>query len=91
VRMAGAAGGALQTAQRIGGAIGTAVLAVIFYRELGATGHDYSSAIFDAVIVASSMMLLALLMAIAELIRRRPHRLSPTAPIARPEHHLHHI
>ena len=34
VRMAGAAGGALQTAQRIGAAIGTALLATVFYRVL---------------------------------------------------------
>jgi EmrB/QacA subfamily drug resistance transporter len=91
VRMAGAAGGALQTAQRIGGAIGTAVLAVIFYRKLGATGHDYSAAVSDAVMVASAMMLLALVMAIAELLRRRSHRLAEPAPVPRPEQHLHHI
>jgi MFS family permease len=91
VRMAGAAGGALQTAQRIGAAIGTVVLAMIFYRELSATGHDYSAAVSDTLLVASAIMLLALLMAIAELIRRRPHRLNQPAPVPRPEHHLHHI
>jgi EmrB/QacA subfamily drug resistance transporter len=40
VWMAGAAGGALQTAQRIGAAIGTAALATIFYRALAATGRQ---------------------------------------------------
>jgi len=91
VRMAGAAGGALQTAQRIGGAIGTAVLATIFYRVLIGTGRDYAAAVSDALLAASGLMLLALLMAITELIRRRPHRLGQPAPIPRPEHHLHHI
>jgi hypothetical protein len=53
VRMAGAAGGALQTAQRIGSAIGTAVLATVFYRVLTGTGHDYPAAISDALLCAS--------------------------------------
>jgi EmrB/QacA subfamily drug resistance transporter len=80
VRMAGAAGGALQTAQRIGSAVGTAVLATIFYRVLTGTGHDYSAAISDALLWASGLMLLALLMAIAELLRRRSHRPAPQPP-----------
>jgi EmrB/QacA subfamily drug resistance transporter len=41
VRMAGAAGGALQTAQRIGAAVGTALLASVFYRILASSGHSY--------------------------------------------------
>jgi MFS family permease len=91
VPMAGVAGGALQTAQRIGGAIGTAVLAVIYYQELGTTGHDYSVAVSDAVLVAAAMMLVALLMAVLELLRRRRQRPSRPSPLPRPEHHLHHI
>jgi EmrB/QacA subfamily drug resistance transporter len=90
VRTAGAAGGALQTAQRIGAAIGTVVLATIFYRVLSSNGRDYSDAVFDALVVASGIMLLALLMAIAELIRRRHRHVSQRAPVARP-HHLQHI
>jgi MFS family permease len=86
VQMAGAAGGALQTAQRIGAAIGTAVLATIFYRVLTGTGRDYAVAVSDALLVASAIMLLALLIAVAELIRRRTR----TAPAPRPEHHLQH-
>jgi EmrB/QacA subfamily drug resistance transporter len=80
VRMAGAAGGALQTAQRIGSAVGTAVLATVFYRVLMGTGHDYSAAISDALLWASGLMLLALLMAVAELLRRRSHRPAPQPP-----------
>jgi predicted membrane protein len=89
--MAGAAGGALQTAQRIGGAIGTAVLATIFYQVLIGTGRDYAAAVSDALLVASGIMVLALLMAIAELIRRRLHRPNQPPPLPRPEHHLHQI
>jgi MFS family permease len=92
VQMAGAAGGALQTAQRIGGAIGTAVLATIFYQVLIGTARDYAVAVSDALLVASGIMVLALLMAIAELIRRRRrHRFNQPVPARRPEHHLHHI
>jgi hypothetical protein len=47
VSMAGVAGGALQTAQRIGAAIGTAVLATIYYHVLTDTGHDYPVAASD--------------------------------------------
>ncbi|MDQ1653801.1 MAG: hypothetical protein QOI35_3001 [Cryptosporangiaceae bacterium] len=89
VQTAGAAGGALQTAQRIGSAIGTAVLATIFYRVL--TGHGYATAISDALLCASGLMVVALLMAVAELVRRRRHRPGRPAPVPRPEHRLHHL
>jgi hypothetical protein len=78
VSMAGAAGGALQTAQRIGAAIGTAVLATISCQVLTDTGHDYPVAASETLLCATGLMLLALLMAVAEFVRRRPagpHRL----------------
>jgi EmrB/QacA subfamily drug resistance transporter len=90
VRMAGAAGGALQTGQRIGSAIGTASLAGIFYAMLAHTGHDYPAAISDALLSASGVMLLALLLAVAELVRRRSLGRRPT-PSPHPEHHFHHL
>jgi MFS family permease len=71
VRMAGAAGGALQTAQRIGAAIGTALLVSVFYRVLTASGHSYPTAASDALLCACGLMLLALLLAVAELWHRR--------------------
>ncbi|MDQ3763779.1 MAG: MFS transporter [Actinomycetota bacterium] len=91
VRMAGAAGGALQTAQRIGAAIGTAVLATVFYQVLTGSGRNYSAAMSDALLCASAFILLALLMAVADLIRRRPHHLERPARPPRPEHHVQHI
>jgi MFS family permease len=91
VSMAGAAGGALQTAQRIGGAIGTAVLATIFYHVLASTSRNYPTAVSDTLLCATGLMLLALLMAVAELIRRRRHRLDQPAPTPRPEHDLHRV
>jgi hypothetical protein len=69
--MAGAAGGALQTAQRIGAAVGTALLASVFYRVLTTGGHAYPRAVSDALLLACGLMLLALLLALAELRRRR--------------------
>jgi EmrB/QacA subfamily drug resistance transporter len=89
VRMAGAAGGAVQTAQRIGAAIGTATLATIFYHALVRSGHDYSLAISDAVFSASGFMLLALLMALTDVAWRQ-RRKWPT-PQAEPEQHAHHL
>ncbi len=91
VSMAGAAGGALQTAQRIGAAIGTAVLATVFYHVVASTGRDYPTAVSGALLCATGLMLLALLMAVAELVRRRHHGLDRTAPTPRPEHDLHRV
>jgi MFS family permease len=91
VRMAGAAGGAMQTAQRIGSAIGTAALATIFYQILIRTGHDYATAVSDALLCASGLMLLALLMSLADVTRHRLHRLMQPAPEERAEQHPHHI
>jgi EmrB/QacA subfamily drug resistance transporter len=91
VRMAGAAGGALQTAQRIGAAIGTAVLATIFYQILTRTGHDYATAVSDALLCASGLMLVALLMAVADVTRHRLHRLKQAAPEVGAGHHSYHI
>jgi MFS family permease len=90
VSMAGVAGGALQTAQRIGSAIGTATLAGVFYAVLASTGRDYSVAVSDTLLIAAGIMLLALLLAAAELFRWRSLAEQPTAT-PHPEHHLHHI
>jgi MFS family permease len=88
VRMAGAAGGALQTAQRIGAAVGTALLASAFYRVLTGSGHAYPKAVSDALLCACGLMLLALLLAIAELWRwRRPHGGEQPPPTPEPQNH----
>ena len=91
VPMAGAAGGAVQTAQRIGAAIGTATLVTIFYHVLAHTGRNYSTAVSDAVLSACGFMLLALLMAITEVARRRQRHGHLLAPVAQPEQQFHHI
>jgi EmrB/QacA subfamily drug resistance transporter len=87
--MAGAAGGALQTAQRIGSAVGTALLASSFSRVLQGGGQAYQAAVSDALLCASGLMLLALLLAIAELRHRHAHhRDQPTPTPASHDPHL---
>ncbi|MEU5258271.1 MFS transporter [Amycolatopsis sp. NPDC021455] len=68
VRMAGVAGGALQTGQRIGTAIGTAVLASVFGMVLG---RGYAVALTVALSCAAVLTCGALALAIAELRARR--------------------
>lgn len=72
--MAGVAGGALQTGQRIGTAIGTVVLASIFHAVLGANG-GYQSALTAAMLCAAGLTCSALLLAVIELRARRNRRL----------------
>ena len=76
--MAGAASGAVQTAQRLGAATGTAVLATVFHHAV-TSGGGYPTAVSDALSCAAGSMLLALLVSVGELLRRR-HRPEPPAP-----------
>ena len=69
VRMAGSAGGALQTGQRIGSAIGTAGLAAIFYTVLAST--DQQPAVAAALGAAALAVAVALVIAIVEWRRDR--------------------
>jgi hypothetical protein len=78
-QMAGAAGGALQTAQRIGAALGTALLATVYYHSLTAGDRGFEAAVSDALLAAAGLMLLALLIAVADLVRARHRVLSPRA------------
>jgi EmrB/QacA subfamily drug resistance transporter len=79
-QMAGAAGGALQTAQRIGSAIGTALLATIYYHVLTGGGHDFAAAVSAALFCAAGLMLVALLITAGELVGERRHGLPPVPP-----------
>ncbi|WP_410649222.1 MFS transporter [Amycolatopsis sp. cmx-4-54] len=72
--MAGVAGGALQTGQRIGTAIGTVVLASVFHAVLGANG-GYPWALTAAMLCAAVLTSSALLLAVIELRARRKRRL----------------
>jgi EmrB/QacA subfamily drug resistance transporter len=80
VRMAGAAGGALQTGQRLGGAVGTAALPGLFYMVLGSDGSDYRSAVAIAVGSGIVPVLCALGAAVYDWRRDRGERGQPCPP-----------
>ncbi len=73
VRMAGAAGGALQTGQRLGAAVGTAALPGLFYLMLG-RGDDFQVALFVALCAALGAMLTSLALAAYDWLRDRRRR-----------------
>ena len=66
-RIAGVAGGVLQTGQRIGTAIGTAVLASVFHAVVTSSGGRYPVALSVAMLCSAGLTLIALGVAIAEL------------------------
>ena len=69
VEMAGSAGGALQTGQRFGAAIGTATLPGLFYLVLASTGNDFRTAV--AVALGAAVVGVAAALVIAVVDRRR--------------------
>ncbi len=69
-RMAGVAGGALQTGQRIGTAIGVAMLASMFHVGIDSAG-GYLAGLRWAMLSAVAMILVALVLAVVD-VRRRP-------------------
>jgi Na+/melibiose symporter-like transporter len=72
VEMAGSAGGALQTGQRFGAAIGTATLPGLFYLVLGSTGNDFRAAVAAALGAAVVGVAAALVIAVIDW-RRQAH------------------
>ena len=73
VSSAGSAGGALQTGQRIGAAIGTAALTGIFYSELMNSGNDFRMAVAVAVGAATLGAVVALVVGVLEWRTARKH------------------
>jgi hypothetical protein len=71
VSMAGSAGGALQTGQRVGAAIGTAALPGVFYLVLGATGQDFPVAAAVALSCAVLSVTAAFVIAVLDLRHER--------------------
>ncbi|MDG9689022.1 MFS transporter [Streptomyces sp. DH17] len=88
VRMAGAAGGALQTGQRLGGAVGTAALPGLFHLTLNATHDDYREAVALSVGSGVAAMLCALTVAVLDLRRDRSGR-AGRCPPERSHSHTH--
>ncbi|MEU6669153.1 MFS transporter [Streptomyces sp. NPDC046727] len=89
VRMAGAAGGALQTGQRLGAALGTAALPGLFYLVLDRS-HDFRGALVTALCAALVGMATSLALAIFDWRRdrrsSRPHRKCPEEVANDPVH-----
>ncbi|MFB8757614.1 MFS transporter [Streptomyces nigra] len=89
VHMAGAAGGALQTGQRLGAAVGTAALPGLFYMVLG-DGDDYQNALVVALGTGIVGMLASLALATSDWVRdrraRAPHRKCPEEVANSPVH-----
>ena len=69
VRMAGSAGGALQTGQRFGTAVGTAALPALFYLVLAADGDNFRLGVATALGAALVFIVCALGIGVFELSR----------------------
>ncbi|MEV3967373.1 MFS transporter [Streptomyces sp. NPDC050698] len=90
VHMAGAAGGALQTGQRLGAAVGTAALPGLYYLVLGSRSDDYRGALFLALVAGLAGMAASLALAAYDWRRHRrtgePHGSCPDDVAHHPVH-----
>ncbi|MCS0600916.1 MFS transporter [Streptomyces sp. LP11] len=78
VRRAGAAGGVLQTGQRVGSAAGIAVVGAVYFAHLASHGRT-TTAIQLGLLTAVGIILIALLLAVADMRERRT-RTEPVRP-----------
>ncbi|WP_426562792.1 MFS transporter [Angustibacter sp. McL0619] len=79
-RMGGAAGGVLQTSQRIGSAVGQAVIGSVFFAVL-AGGGSYPSALTTSVVVTLGFIAATLVLGLTDLgLTRRRRLAAPTDP-----------
>ncbi|MET0495318.1 MAG: MFS transporter [Actinoplanes sp.] len=72
VERAGSAGAVLQTGQRIGTAVGIAVVGAVFFNRLAGTGGDYSVAVRTGLLVTLGLVIIALAAALVDVISARP-------------------
>jgi EmrB/QacA subfamily drug resistance transporter len=70
-RRAGSGGGMLQTAQRVGSAIGVAVVLAQFFAALGTSDGDYGAALSVSLRTTIGLIAIALVFAVLDLVRRR--------------------
>ncbi|MEU6172504.1 MFS transporter [Streptantibioticus parmotrematis] len=71
VRRAGSAGGMLQTAQRIGSAVGIAAVGSVFFARVAAHPTDWAGAFQIGVLVATAFVVVALLVSLADVLGGR--------------------
>jgi EmrB/QacA subfamily drug resistance transporter len=70
-RQGGAAGGVLQTGQRIGSAAGIAAVGSLYYSRLASTSGDFGVAVRDGLLLIVVFVAVALAIAIADLVVSR--------------------
>ena len=86
VHMGGTAGGVLQTTQRIGAAVGIAIISSVFFATLaddggpGALAHGYGPALNVGLRFTLGLFAIALALALADAVRRARHRRTAAAP-----------
>ncbi|GAA4201646.1 MFS transporter [Streptosporangium oxazolinicum] len=68
---AGAAGGVLQTGQRIGAAVGIAAIGSVFFSEVASSHGDYATAFRHSLLVTIAFVLVALAVAVIDVITSR--------------------
>jgi hypothetical protein len=68
---AGAGGGLLQTAQRVGSAIGVAVVLAQFFDRLASTQGDAAEAFSIALRTTTALIVAALVIGVVDLVRRQ--------------------
>jgi len=75
VRRAGTAGGLLQVGQRIGAAVGIAAVGSVFFAHVAGTrGQNFSGAYTRGILVATAFVVVALLLALVDVVvDRRVH------------------
>ncbi|RKS72399.1 EmrB/QacA subfamily drug resistance transporter [Motilibacter peucedani] len=72
--VSGAASGVLQTGQRVGTALGIAVVGSVFFSRLAATqGKDWASALEHGLLVSTAFVALALVLGIVDLVAKGAH------------------
>ena len=77
-RRAGSGGGMLQTAQRVGSAIGVAIVLAQFFAALATSRGDYGTALSVSLRTTIGLITVALLFAVLDLVRRRTGSGSPS-------------
>ncbi len=83
---AGSGGGMLQTAQRVGSAIGVAIVLAQFFEHIAASkGQDYAGALSAGLRTTVVFVGVALLFGLADLVRRRTAEQHPELRHALPE------
>ncbi|WP_246036695.1 MFS transporter [Cellulomonas telluris] len=83
VDQAGAAGGVLQTGQRLGSAVGIAVVGALYFA--GTASGDGTAGVTHGLAATIALLAVALVIGVVDLVRRR-HAGRPTGGLAEPHH-----